>query len=84
MVDQLTSEAAAARTARRSGQSRTRLARAEVFQASFGAQPFRYPPAVEILSSRLRRGDPALSRWFEVGGTLVATARRLMQGRGSE
>ncbi len=55
----------------------------EVFKVSFGGQPFRYPPAVELLSSRLLRIGYDLSRRSEVGGKVVATARRLLQGRAS-
>jgi lipid II:glycine glycyltransferase (peptidoglycan interpeptide bridge formation enzyme) len=54
-----------------------------VFKASFGGQPFRYPPAVELLSSLLLRTCYDLSRRSEIGGRLVATTRRLMQRRGS-
>ncbi|HKR51651.1 MAG TPA: peptidoglycan bridge formation glycyltransferase FemA/FemB family protein [Pseudonocardiaceae bacterium] len=61
----------------------SRLAGPEVFKASFGGEPFRYPPAVELLSSRLLRTGYDLFRRSEVGGKLVATARRLMQGRAS-
>ncbi len=56
----------------------------EVFKVSFGGQPFRYPPAVELLSSRVLRTGYDLSRRSEVGGKLVATARRLLQGRASK
>ncbi|MGH3803557.1 MAG: lipid II:glycine glycyltransferase FemX, partial [Pseudonocardiaceae bacterium] len=62
----------------------SRLTGPEVFKASFGGQPFRYPPAVEILSSRLLRIGYDLSRRSEVGGKLVATVRRLLQGRASK
>lgn len=54
----------------------------EVFKVSFRGQPFRYPSALELLSSRLLRTADDLSRRTKVGGKLVATARRLMQGRG--
>jgi hypothetical protein len=69
----------------RDGQSghRSDLPGPEVFKASIGGQPFRYPLAVEILASRLRTGLD-LSRRSAVGGKLAATARRLIQGRGSE
>jgi hypothetical protein len=70
------------RTARWPG--RPHLPGTEVFTASFGGQLFRYPRTVEILSSRLLRVSSDLSRRFEVGGTLVATARRFVQGKGSE
>jgi lipid II:glycine glycyltransferase (peptidoglycan interpeptide bridge formation enzyme) len=52
----------------------------EMFKASFGGQPFRYPPAVELLSSLLLRTGYDLSRHSELGGKLVATAKRLMRG----
>lgn len=56
----------------------------EVFKASFGGQPFRYPPAVELLPSRLLRIGYDLSRRSDVGGKVVAMARRLLQGRASK
>ncbi|MGH3900036.1 MAG: lipid II:glycine glycyltransferase FemX [Pseudonocardiaceae bacterium] len=59
----------------------SRLTGPEVFKASFGGQPFRYPAAIELLSSRLLRTGYDLSRRSEVGGKFVATARRLLQGR---
>lgn len=70
----------------RDGQTghRSDLPGPEVFKASIGGQPFRYPLAVEILASRLLPTGLDLSRRSAVGGKLVATARRLMQGRGSE
>jgi hypothetical protein len=53
--------------------------------ASFGGQLFRYPRTVEnTVSPPPAGGGSDLSRRFEVGGTLVATARRFMRGRGSE
>lgn len=60
----------------------SRLTGPEVFKASFGGQPSRYPQTAELLSSRLLRTGYDLSRRSEVGGKLVATARRLTQGRG--
>ena len=56
----------------------------EMFKVSFGGQPFRYPPAVELLSSHLLRIGYDLSRRSEVGGKVVATARRFLQGRASK
>jgi lipid II:glycine glycyltransferase (peptidoglycan interpeptide bridge formation enzyme) len=58
----------------------TRLTGPEMFKASFGGQPFRYPPAVELLSSRLLRTGYDLSRRSKLGGKLVATTKRLMRG----
>jgi lipid II:glycine glycyltransferase (peptidoglycan interpeptide bridge formation enzyme) len=55
----------------------------EVFKASFGGQPVRYPPAVELLSSPLLRTVYDLSRRSAVGGKAVAMAKRLMRGGGS-
>ena len=58
----------------------TRLTGPEIFKTSFGGQPFHYPPAVELLSSRLLRTGYDLSRRSKLGGRLVATAKRLMRG----
>jgi lipid II:glycine glycyltransferase (peptidoglycan interpeptide bridge formation enzyme) len=51
-----------------------------VFKASFGGQPFRYPPAVELLSSPLLRTCYDLSRRSTIGGEAMAIAKRLMRG----
>ena len=51
-----------------------------VFKASFGGQPFRYPPAVELLSSLLLRTCYDLSRRSTIGGEAMAMAKRLMRG----
>jgi len=51
-----------------------------VFKASFGGQPFRYPPAVELISSALLRSCYDLSRRFRVGGEAMAMAKRLLRG----
>ena len=51
-----------------------------VFKASFGGQPFRYPPAVELLSSLLLRTSYDLSRRSAIGGEAMAMAKRLMRG----
>lgn len=60
----------------------SRLSGSVVFKASFGGQPYRYPPAVELLSSRLlRTGYDALRR-SHIGRKAVASATRLMRGGG--
>lgn len=61
----------------------SRLTGSEVFKASFGGQPFRHPPAVELLCSRLLRTGYDLARRPMVGGKAVATAERLTRGGGS-
>ena len=56
----------------------------QVFKAFFGGEPFRYPSAIEILSSHLLWAGYDSSRRLEGGGKLVTTARRSMHRRGSE
>jgi lipid II:glycine glycyltransferase (peptidoglycan interpeptide bridge formation enzyme) len=59
-----------------------RLAGPVAFKASFGGQPFCYPRAVELISSRLLRTGYDLSHRSAVGGYAVAAAKRLMRGGG--
>lgn len=58
----------------------SRLSGPAVFKASFGGQPFHYPPAVELLSSRLLRTSYDLSHHSAIGGKAIAMAKRLMRG----
>lgn len=51
-----------------------------MFKASFGGQPFRYPPAVELISSCMLRTCYDLSRRSAIGGQAMAMAKRLMRG----
>jgi hypothetical protein len=51
-----------------------------VFKASFGGQPYRYPHAVELISSVLLRTCYDLSRRSAVGGEAMAMAKRLLRG----
>lgn len=51
-----------------------------VFKASFGGQPFHYPPAVELLSSRLLRTSYDLSHRCAIGGKAIALVKQLMRG----
>jgi lipid II:glycine glycyltransferase (peptidoglycan interpeptide bridge formation enzyme) len=58
----------------------SRLTGPTMFKASFGGQPFRYPPAVELLSSLLLRTCYDLSRRSTIGDEAMAMAKRLMRG----
>jgi lipid II:glycine glycyltransferase (peptidoglycan interpeptide bridge formation enzyme) len=60
----------------------SRLSGSVVFKASFGGQPYRYPPAVELLSSRLLRTGYDLLRRSPIGSKAVASAARFMRGGG--
>ncbi|HEU0090357.1 MAG TPA: GNAT family N-acetyltransferase, partial [Pseudonocardiaceae bacterium] len=57
-----------------------RLPGPAAFQASFGGQPFRYPPPVELLSSPLQRVGYDLARCSSAGDGLVASVRRAIRG----
>lgn len=57
----------------------SRLAGPDYFKASFGGQPFRYPPARELISSPVLRIGYDLSRRSAAGGKVVAKAKRLMR-----
>lgn len=57
----------------------SRLAGPDFFKASFGGQPFHYPPARELISSPMLRICYDLSRRSAAGGKVVARAKRLMR-----
>jgi lipid II:glycine glycyltransferase (peptidoglycan interpeptide bridge formation enzyme) len=60
----------------------SQLSGSVVFKASFGGQPYRYPPAVELLSSRLLRTGYDLLRRSHIGSKAVASVARLMRSGG--
>ena len=62
----------------------SKLTNSEVFKASFGGTPFRYPEAVEIISSPvIRRGYDLAMRWPRGRRVAYRAASMLRSGRGS-
>ena len=62
----------------------SKLTNSEVFKASFGGTPFRYPEAVEIISSPVIRGGYDLAmRWPRGRRVAYRAASMLRSGRGS-
>lgn len=57
----------------------SRLAGPDFFKASFGGQPFRYPTAMELISSPVLRIGYDVSRRSAAAGLLVARVKRLMR-----
>lgn len=53
----------------------------ERFKAQFGGAPFRYPPAVELISSSVVRLGYDLARRLPVGRRLTARVEQVMRGQ---
>lgn len=79
--------AEAARLLARDGR-RDALRGVDRFKAGFGGEPYRYPPAVELIASALPRIGYDLSRRWTVGRKAIELAKRALRtgrlGRGTE
>ncbi len=62
----------------------SRLAGPDFFKASFGGQPFSYPPPVELISSPLVRVGYDLARRSSAGSRLVEAVKRVLRAGGGK
>jgi lipid II:glycine glycyltransferase (peptidoglycan interpeptide bridge formation enzyme) len=61
----------------------SRLNGRDYFKASFGGQPFHYPPAVELFSSTAARIGYDLARRSELGRQIIRRAQNLLRTGGA-